>query len=134
MSPETFIARHGLVRYSDRLGAVFPRSGECEVRVCRQRRQESLAHGLEGKARLPEVLAEIETAGKRKAQLLASKPGTDETRRERRRHLDKIREQLRMLAGEREALITLAPMYDLMIRDGQDRPGSLVFDHCHEHG
>lgn len=128
MSPDTFIGRHGLVRYDRQLGRRFSRSGACEVGVCRRARRESLACWRETRDRLSETLADLAACETRKSSLLIVRPATDADRRKRRRELDKAGLRLRALTAERDRLTRLAsiPVPEL--------PGPLVFEHCHAHG
>lgn len=60
----TFIERHGLVRYTGRLGTRYPRTGECEAGACRTIRQQHAQFVASARARLsnagtPRALASL---------------------------------------------------------------------------
>lgn len=63
MNSGSFIAGHGLVRYTGRLGRRYPRTGQCEVGACRLIRQQDAEHwgalAAEARGRLDHVLADL---------------------------------------------------------------------------
>lgn len=139
--PATFTERHGLVRYHSHLGAEYPRTGECELGLCRLLAAETLARGSRLKAEAEAELAALEAArlplAARHARLLAWSPRLDSTRQRRRRELAAVRRRLSLNAAELAELAEVVlPMAEAMLAPVTPplKAAGLVFDHCHRHG
>lgn len=142
-APGAFIERYGLVQYTGRLGARYPREGACELGLCRTRRAEEVARWQQWQADAERQLADLADETRhleaRHAELLAWRPQIDSTRRRRRRELDANRRRRRAIAAEVEYLqtrtLTACEVAFANIEAQQASRGAmLVFDHCHRHG
>jgi hypothetical protein len=136
---DSFIERHGLVRYNGRLGLRYPRDGECEVGACRLIRQHWGTLAAEVRARLASVLADLAALADHRAAVLAEQPADDEGRRARRRKLDHARLRGIALDAERDRLGRSLDFYAAAVDHAAEHVGqlaarSLMFDHCHVHG
>jgi hypothetical protein len=135
VNSDSFIGRHGLVRYTERLGLRYPRTGECEAGACRITRQELADARAATRVKLGRVLAALADLSEREAELRAWRPASAAERRERRRLLDGARilgiglSRKRDLYQRRSDLWDRSEMLEALLP-----PPPLVFDHCHAHG
>jgi hypothetical protein len=139
----SFIERHGLVRYTGRLGRKYPRTGECEVGACRLIRQHAAEYWgslmAEDRAQLGRVLDDLAALADHRAAVVAQRPAGDEGRRARHRELDHARLRRIALDAERDRLgrkldrYAVAVELDAMHAE-QLAARTLMFDHCHVHG
>jgi len=116
----SFIERHGLVRYTGRLGSRYPRTGVCEIGSCLLDAQRDADRLADDRARLAAVLVDLAAIAERA--------------RDRRRNLESERAHAER---ERERLSARIAWHDAeenrqWFAKQAARP--LFFDHCHAHG